>query len=55
LFALWQFVGSQQAFQSNMIAEAARTNEKLSQIQIDQTVIKGQLDRMERQMAGGTP
>jgi hypothetical protein len=55
LFALWQVIVGQQAFQTTMAAEAVRTNEKLSQMQIDHAVLKGQLDRMERALPGGAP
>jgi hypothetical protein len=55
LLGLWQIVGSQQAFQTTMAAEAVRTNEKLGQMQIDLAVVKGQLDRIERQMTSGGP
>lgn len=52
LLALWQIVASQQAFQTTMAAEAVRTNEKLTQMQIDHAVLKGQLDRIERTTGG---
>jgi hypothetical protein len=55
LLALWQVIGSQQAFQTTMAAEAVRTNEKLGQMQIDHAVLKGQLDRIERSLPGGLP
>jgi hypothetical protein len=55
LIALWQVVASQQAFQTNMLAEAVRTNERLTQIQIDQGLLKVQLDRIERMMNVSAP
>ncbi len=38
------------AFQQSMLVEAARTNEQLTQIQIDHAELRIQMDRIERQL-----
>jgi hypothetical protein len=58
LAMLWfgiRLVTDMRDFQTTMIAEAARTNERLSQLQADHLQLKAQMDRIERAMPGGGP
>jgi hypothetical protein len=50
LWLLIQLVAGAQSYQSTSIAEAARTNEKLSQLQLSHSEMAIQLDRIERML-----
>lgn len=55
LWFVGRLVTDSRDFQTAMIAETARTNEKLQQIQADHLLLKAQLDRIERSLPGGGP
>jgi hypothetical protein len=44
----WQLVSDMKAFQQQMLLEAARTNEQLTQLQITHAQMSLKMDRIER-------